>query len=237
MNTKRTLLKIAAATSAFAVIAGGLTLWNVSGADAAVRGRLSRFQGARETHEAVRAILTEEQRAVLDAFRAESKDLRADRRAFLNEQRDLLADFNLSPEQWEQLSGVVDIHGQAVVDAAMRVVDSRVALRDATLAQDGSEEAIRNAAASAGTAMGDAAVVLNAAIEAARAVLTPEQQAMLNTVVDNVTGKRDENRFAIAERMLELRSDLGLTGAQKAAIAEVIREALGRMPLDLGSEF
>ena len=93
----------------------------------------------------------------------------------------------------------------------------------------------RAAATALGTSLGDAAVVVNAALVEARAALTPEQQAMLNTVVENVSARRDENRYANAERFLELRSDLDLTGAQKAAIAAALREVLRHLPMDIGS--
>ena len=149
MKTKRTYFKIAAATTAFAVVAGGLTIWSVTGADAAVRERVERLRVASETRETLRALLTEEQKEVLEAFRAESKEIRAERRDLLEEQRGLLAGFQLTPRQWEQLSVVIDTHGQTVIDAAMAVADSRVALRDAVLAVDGTEEAMRAAAASA----------------------------------------------------------------------------------------
>ena len=237
MKHKQTFLKIAAAATAFSIVAGGLFLWNTAGADAAVRDRVARFQAAREAHEAVRSVLTEEQRAILDAFRAESKTIRADRREFLGEQRGLLADFQLTPHQWEQLSAVADTHGQTVIDAAMRVVDGRVALREATLAEDGAEESMRAAAAALGESLGDAAVVVKAALDEARKVLTPEQQVLLKTVMGNVSEKRDENRYALADRFLALRGDLDLTSAQKAAIATAIREMLSQVPLDIGPEF
>lgn len=236
MKTKRNFIRIAAATTAFAIAAGGLVLWTATSAEAAVRDGFARFQAARNARETVHAILTAEQRAVLEAFRAESKELRTDRRDFLHAQRDLLADFQLTPRQWEQLSGVVDTHGQTIIDAVMRVVDGRVALREATLAENGSEEAMRDAAAALGIALGDAAVVVNAAVEDARALLSPAQQAMLNTVTDNVSARRDETRYAMADRFLELRSDLDLTGAQKAAIAKALREVLSQLPLDFGPE-
>jgi len=236
MKPKRTLAKLILTASACSIAAGGLILWNVSGADAAVRDRLDRVLAAREARDAVRAVLTDEQRAVLETFVSESRGLRAERRAFVNEQRDILADFKLTPQQWEQLSVVADTHGQEVIDAAMSVVDARVALRKVVLDQASTEETMRNAATTVGNALADASVVFHAAVNDARAILTPDQQAMLQTVVGNVSDRRDENRYAIAERVLKLWDDLDLTGAQKEAIASVIRDALSQVPLDFRPE-
>lgn len=92
----------------------------------------------------------------------------------------LRSELDLTSEQRERIRAIVKSHRQEIVAALRPVVDKRQALRDATLAENANEAAIRAAADELGKAIGDAAVVGSKIKAEVRQVMTPEQREKIN---------------------------------------------------------
>jgi Spy/CpxP family protein refolding chaperone len=93
-------------------------------------------------------------------------------------------------EQREQIRGIVKSHRREIAAVLRPVADKRRALRDATLAENANEAAIRTAADELGKAIGDAAVVGSKIKAEVRPVLTPEQR-------DKITKFRQQSESAV----------------------------------------
>jgi Spy/CpxP family protein refolding chaperone len=93
---------------------------------------------------------------------------------------ELRSELELTTEQRTQIRDVVKNHRAEIAVALQPVVERRRALREATLAANVDEAAIRTAATDLGKAIGDAAVVGAKVKAEVRAVLTPEQQKKLD---------------------------------------------------------
>lgn len=88
----------------------------------------------------------------------------------------LRSELDVSEEQREAIKKIVLGHRSEIVTVAKPIVEKRRALRDATMAKDSNEEAIRSAANDLGKAIGDAAVLASKVKSEVGKVLTPEQQ-------------------------------------------------------------
>lgn len=93
---------------------------------------------------------------------------------------ELRSELNLTTEQRKQIRDVVVSHNTEIATAIKPVVEKRRALREATLAANVDETAIRTAANDLGKAIGDAAMIGAKVKAEVRAVLTPEQQKKLD---------------------------------------------------------
>ena len=117
MNMKHSMKRATLFTVAAALVAVGVGFFGLQQASAAHRGDWQQKRAAIQFWRTLNGVVDEEQKAVLRAFREDSVDIRAERRDFIAAQREILTAFELSPEQWEALSAVVDTHGDAVIDA------------------------------------------------------------------------------------------------------------------------
>lgn len=102
----------------------------------------------------------------------------------------LRSELGISSEQREEIRGIVKSHKQELAAALKPVAEKRRALRDATLAENANEAAIRTAADELGKAIGDAAVVGSKIKAEVREVLTPEQR-------EKVTQFREQSESAV----------------------------------------
>jgi Spy/CpxP family protein refolding chaperone len=102
----------------------------------------------------------------------------------------LRSELGITTEQREQIRGIVKSHRQEIAAALKPVADKRRALRDATLAEDANQAAIRAAADELGKAIGDAAVVGSKVKVEVREVLTPEQR-------EKITEFRQQSETAV----------------------------------------
>ncbi len=88
---------------------------------------------------------------------------------------ELRSELGVTSEQREQIRGIVQSHRQEIAAVAKPIVAKRRALREATLAANPDEAAIRAAAGDLGKAIGDAAVLASKVKPEVFKVLTPEQ--------------------------------------------------------------
>ncbi len=88
----------------------------------------------------------------------------------------LRSELNITDEQRAQIRGMVVEHKTDIAKAAENVWEKRVALREAVLADEPDEKAIRKAADRLGDAIGDAAVLASKIAGEARPVLTEDQR-------------------------------------------------------------
>jgi Spy/CpxP family protein refolding chaperone len=93
---------------------------------------------------------------------------------------ELRSELDLTTEQRHQVRDILVDHRAEIATAVKPVVEKRRALREATLAANVDETAIRTAANDLGKAIGDAAVIGAKVKAEVRAVLTPEQQKKLD---------------------------------------------------------
>jgi len=91
----------------------------------------------------------------------------------------LRAELNLSEEQSAQMKAIADKHRPEFQPVLKQLAAEKRALREAVLAKQVDEEAIRSAAESLGKSIGDAAVLGTKAIAEGREVLTEDQIALL----------------------------------------------------------
>lgn len=95
-------------------------------------------------------------------------------------------ELDLTEEQRTEIRGIVQAHRDELRPAFVEVLRHRRALRNAVLAEQPDEAAIRAEADALGKAIGDAAVEVAGAASEARTVLTPEQiQALEQAMADN----------------------------------------------------
>lgn len=87
----------------------------------------------------------------------------------------LRSELNITAEQRDKIRAIVKRHQAELASSLRPVAEQRRALRDATLAENANEAAIRSAADELGKAMGEAAVVGSKIKAEVRAVLTSEQ--------------------------------------------------------------
>jgi Spy/CpxP family protein refolding chaperone len=88
----------------------------------------------------------------------------------------LRSELDLTTEQKESIHKIVANHRQEIVTVMKPVAEKRRALREATIATNPDEKAIRAAASDLGNAMGDAAVLGSKIKAEVVTVLTPEQK-------------------------------------------------------------
>lgn len=87
----------------------------------------------------------------------------------------LRSELDVTAEQRDAIRKIVESHRSEIVDVAKPIVEKRRVLRDATLAKEPHESAIRTAANDLGKAIGDAAVLASKVKGEVAKVLTPEQ--------------------------------------------------------------
>jgi Spy/CpxP family protein refolding chaperone len=87
----------------------------------------------------------------------------------------LRSELDVTSEQRGAIKKIVQSHRPEIVTVAKPIVEQRRALRDATLAKETNEAAIRAAANDLGKAIGDAAVLASKVKDEVGHVLTPEQ--------------------------------------------------------------
>lgn len=105
----------------------------------------------------------------------EARPLRMFMQGQLGRLMTLRSELDVTSEQREAIKTIVQSHRSEIVAVAKPIVEQRRALRDATLAKDSNEEAIRAAANRLGKAIGDAAVLASKVKGEVGTVLTPEQ--------------------------------------------------------------
>ncbi|MGD9632702.1 MAG: Spy/CpxP family protein refolding chaperone [Pirellulales bacterium] len=88
----------------------------------------------------------------------------------------LRSELDVTAEQRDKIRGIVRSHKAELVSALRPIAEKRRALRDATLAENANDAAIRAAANELGKTIGDAAVVGSKIKAEVRTVLTPEQR-------------------------------------------------------------
>jgi len=91
----------------------------------------------------------------------------------------LRSELNVTPEQKAEVRQIVASHRQEIVATVQSVRAKRVALRDAVLAQEADEAAIRSAADELGDAIGEAAVKAAKLKAQLAPVLNAEQQTLI----------------------------------------------------------
>jgi Spy/CpxP family protein refolding chaperone len=84
-------------------------------------------------------------------------------------------ELNVTREQRNQLRQIARSHRDEIVPAVKDIAAGRRTLRDAVLAAQTDDAAIRAAADQLGKSIGDAAVLIAKVVPEAKAVLTPEQ--------------------------------------------------------------
>ncbi len=104
----------------------------------------------------------------------------------------LRSEVDLSDEQEEKLKDVGRKHRDEVPQMVSSVAVKFRGLRDAMLADNADEAAIRKAADDLGKAMGDAAVTASKGIGEAKAVLTPEQMASVRKFIASHDQSQDK---------------------------------------------
>lgn len=87
----------------------------------------------------------------------------------------LRSELDVSDDQREAIKKIVIGHRSEIVTVAKPIVDKRRELRDAVLAKDSSESAIRAAANELGKSIGDAAVLAAKVKGEVAKVITPDQ--------------------------------------------------------------
>lgn len=87
----------------------------------------------------------------------------------------LRSELDVTGEQREAIRQIVESHRGEIATVAKPIVEKRRALRDATLAKEPNETAIRAAANDLGKAIGDAAVLASKVKDEVGKVLTPQQ--------------------------------------------------------------
>jgi len=88
----------------------------------------------------------------------------------------LRSQLDLTSDQKEQIAGILQGHKAEIVQAVQPVVEKRRALREAVLAQNPDEKAIRSAADDLGHAIGDAAVLASKIKQQIAPILTDQQR-------------------------------------------------------------
>jgi len=91
----------------------------------------------------------------------------------------LREELNLSDDQRTQLKGIVMAHRQQFKPLAAEILMHKRALRQAVMAEQPDEAAIRSESAALGAAIGDMSVALAGIAAQARTVLTPEQMGLI----------------------------------------------------------
>lgn len=95
-------------------------------------------------------------------------------------------ELDLTAEQRTEIRGIVHAHHGELRPLFVEVLAHKRALRDAVLAEQPNEAAIRAQANALGRAIGDAAVAVAQVTGEARVVLTPEQiEAIADAMADN----------------------------------------------------
>ena len=92
----------------------------------------------------------------------------------------LRSELDLTTEQKESIHKIVESHRQEIRDVMKPVVEKRRALRDATIATNPDEKAIRAAASDLGNALGNAAVLGSKIKAEVVTVMTPEQKQKID---------------------------------------------------------
>ncbi len=112
----------------------------------------------------------------------------------------LREDLALSDQQRQDIRETVLAHREDLVPLIRTLADRRDALREAVLAENADEEAIRSAAESLGQAVGDLAVEISGVVAEVQPLLTAEQletlrefrmerRAALDELLDKVSGE------------------------------------------------
>lgn len=108
----------------------------------------------------------------------------------------LRSELDVTPEQRAAIQKIVVEHKSEIATVAKPIVANRRALRDATLAKDTNEAAIRTAANDLGKSIGDAAVLASKLKGEASKVLSPDQMKKIevfradsDTAVDGFLAK------------------------------------------------
>jgi len=102
----------------------------------------------------------------------------------------LRSELDVTAEQRDAIRKIVENHRSEIVAVAKPIVEKKRALRDATLAKEPSDTAIRSAANDLGKAIGDAAVLASKVKGEVAKVLTPEQ-------IQKVEAFRDQSDSAV----------------------------------------
>ena len=88
----------------------------------------------------------------------------------------LRSQLDLSDDQKQQIGAILQAHKAEIVQVVQPIVDKRRALRDAVIAANPDEQAIRAAADDLGKSIGDAAVLASKIKQQIAPILTDEQR-------------------------------------------------------------
>jgi Spy/CpxP family protein refolding chaperone len=106
--------------------------------------------------------------------------------------KQLHSDMDVTKDQREKIHGVLKEHRGEIAGVVKPLVEKRRALRDAVMAQNPDEAAIRSAANDLGKAIGDAAVLASKVKPEICKVLTSEQKEKLKEFRQESDKKVDE---------------------------------------------
>ncbi len=166
-----------------------------------------------------------EQLEAAEDLRGEARGVFQERRDFVRSQLELLDTVELTEGQREQLAAILEAYREDLAAAAEAVQAAKDGLRAATLAEPPVVEEIDAAAGALGDAIGDAAVLVALAVDEARLVVTPEQEAILREVLENRVALQAAQRETVMERLQAFRENgasLGLSAEQREALRDFI---------------
>ena len=166
-----------------------------------------------------------EQLDAAEDLRVEARGVFEARRDFVRSQLELLDGVDLTEGQREQLAAILEAYRDDLAAAAEAVQAAKDALRAATLAEPPVTEEIDAAADALGDAIGDAAVLVSLAVDEARLVVTPEQEAIVREVLENRVAFKEAQRDSIMERLQTFRENgggLGLSAEQLQALRDFV---------------
>jgi Spy/CpxP family protein refolding chaperone len=184
-----------------------------------------------DKHEArLSEVLSADQMNTLKAHKDELGPGRRDhKRADLEEAAALIQKLNLSQDQLDRLTALVNDRQAALQPALQKVVEAGFGLREQVMAATPDEAAIRKSASAVGDAVAQALPLYADAIGASRKVLSPDQTAAINDFVIVREGRIDDFVLGLPtrfEELMQLREDLNLTPEQKQAMRELHRERM-----------
>jgi Spy/CpxP family protein refolding chaperone len=93
----------------------------------------------------------------------------------------LRSELNVTPDQKRRIADIVRKRSNEIKPVAQKILEKKTALREAVLADQPDERAIRSASDGLAKAIGDAAVVASLVVGEAKKVLTPEQIERIRT--------------------------------------------------------
>ena len=114
------------------------------------------------------------------------RPLRQAMRQTIKKLHELRGDLDLTPEQKRDVAMILKEHSSEIIRCIEDIYEAHKALRQAVTASNGSESAIRRAAAQLGRAIGEGSVLRAKVRREVRAVMTAEQRRKCDAVADEI---------------------------------------------------